>query len=179
MKPATMTATILSLLVCMTGSVFPQEKLARSVFGCGGIPISDAAHGIVSTLGQPCIGRISETQTQGRIGFWYAAMSGQTSAEKPDVLPSGLLVMDNYPNPFREKTTLRFSLPRRSDVAIDVYDLLGREIAGFHPGELDAGMHEIAIDRSALPRPAGAARVYYCRIAASGMTAFHAMIGEE
>jgi len=51
------------------------------------------------------------------------------SADGPPAIPPRLVLEGNYPNPFRQTTTLPFVLPRPAEVRLAVYDLLGRRIA--------------------------------------------------
>lgn len=167
------------LLLLLAGEVLPQNRMARSVFGCGGFPVSDGSRGISSTVGQPLVGRIGASLQRGRIGFWYTAISGPVSVEEPPALPSDRLVLDNYPNPFRDRTTLRFYLPLRSAVTVEVFDVLGRKLAEFSAVDLHAGVHEMHLDRAVLPMQTGGARLYYCRLSARGHSVVHAMIRRD
>lgn len=53
-----------------------------------------------------------------------------TAVEKVDnVIPSGFELQQNFPNPFNPSTEIRFSVGKTSNVALVLYDMLGREIA--------------------------------------------------
>ena len=58
-------------------------------------------------------------------------------------LPTVFELHANYPNPFNPQTTIRFSLPEASPVRIQVYDMLGREVALLVDGEIEAGHHNV------------------------------------
>jgi hypothetical protein len=47
---------------------------------------------------------------------------------------------------FERVSTIRFSLSGRSEVEIDVYDLLGRRIERLYRGLLGEGMHALSFD---------------------------------
>ena len=54
--------------------------------------------------------------------------------------PEGLTACRNYPNPFRESTTLQFTLGKNNPLSLSVLDYLGRKLVlenlGYYlPGE--------------------------------------------
>jgi hypothetical protein len=67
----------------------------------------------------------------------------------------------NYPNPFNPKTTIHFSIPKRSFVTLRVYDLLGREIALLVNEERSAGEYKTVFDGKNL-----SSGVYFYRLLA-------------
>ncbi len=66
-------------------------------------------------------------------------------------LSESALVVDNYPNPFRTSTTIRFSLARAADVRLTVHDLLGRVVAEIASGWRERGEYNIHFLPGALP----------------------------
>lgn len=56
----------------------------------------------------------------------------------------------NFPNPYFEATTIPFTLYQRSDVTIELWDMMGRKIATIARPGLDDGAHSINIDLKAL-----------------------------
>jgi len=68
----------------------------------------------------------------------------------PTSVPETFALYQNYPNPFNPSTTIRFDVPRRADVCLTVYDILGRVIAVLADGTTNAGRHEVLFDASTL-----------------------------
>jgi len=57
------------------------------------------------------------------------------------LIPTELALEQNYPNPFNPSTTIRFSLPRTTNVRVAVYTMLGQEVAVLVDGTLSAAVH--------------------------------------
>jgi photosystem II stability/assembly factor-like uncharacterized protein len=70
-----------------------------------------------------------------------------------------------YPNPFNSSTTIRYNLPRRSHVEIDLYDILGKWIGRLVSKVEGPGSHELRYN----PKDLGSG-IYLCRITAGGHT---------
>ncbi|NQT26147.1 nucleoside hydrolase [candidate division KSB1 bacterium] len=67
----------------------------------------------------------------------------ETSAENNNELLPDRIILLNYPNPFNPSTTIYYSMPVRSHVKIDVYDIGGQHIAILVDEEKMAGTHTI------------------------------------
>ena len=65
-------------------------------------------------------------------------------------MPISLELNQNYPNPFRDETTFRFSLPTNERVELTVYDLLGRRVAELINGQISVGYHEVVWSTASL-----------------------------
>ncbi|MEP7234110.1 MAG: T9SS type A sorting domain-containing protein [Ignavibacteriota bacterium] len=57
-----------------------------------------------------------------------------------------VFVEQNKPNPFNPKTTINFRLIKATNVIVDIYDIIGRQIATLFDGKLSAGKHSLDID---------------------------------
>jgi len=55
-------------------------------------------------------------------------------------------LLGNYPNPFKKITTIRFSLPQKAKVHVDIYSSQGRKITTFADGLYPAGVAELPWD---------------------------------
>ena len=70
-------------------------------------------------------------------------LSGVGSAVAGTEENGGFTLFQNFPNPFREVTTFRFSLPERCSVHLVIFNSLGQIIAAPVDGERDAGYHNV------------------------------------
>lgn len=67
---------------------------------------------------------------------------GTPEIQKPDYSAA------NYPNPFDDQTTLRYSLKDASDVNVDIYDAQGKLVNQIFSGKQQKGTHKLSIDGS-------------------------------
>ncbi len=66
------------------------------------------------------------------------------------LIPTGVSLSHNYPNPFNSSTTLSYSLPHASMVELKLFDLTGREILTLVNQRQNAGSYRIHFDGSHL-----------------------------
>ncbi len=59
-------------------------------------------------------------------------------------------VSNNYPNPFTGETRFDINLKSKSNVTIEVYNVLGKVVKTINAGDLNTGAHTIKIDASGL-----------------------------
>jgi hypothetical protein len=70
--------------------------------------------------------------------------------ENEMVSPTDYALYQNFPNPFNPVTTIKYSLPKRSDVVIKVYNVLGKEVKILINNEQEAGVYEVEFNASTL-----------------------------
>jgi hypothetical protein len=73
--------------------------------------------------------------------------------DKPRQLPGKFALDPVYPNPFNATTRVRLSLDQSTDLAVKVFDILGREVQTLARGRFVAGSHELIWN--AVQMPAG------------------------
>lgn len=81
---------------------------------------------------------------------------------KSDVIieaPEKFKISQNQPNPFNSKTRINFELPDDSKVNVQIFDMLGREIANLENEFMHAGYHSSEFDGSNL-----SSGIYFYRI---------------
>ena len=62
-----------------------------------------------------------------------------------DVVPQ-TFSLSVFPNPFNPSTTIQYQIPERSEVKVELYDLLGRTIWSKFEGIKGAGIYELKWD---------------------------------
>jgi hypothetical protein len=62
--------------------------------------------------------------------------------ELAEAIPQRFALHPNVPNPFNPETTIRFELPYRTSVRLEVFDVLGQRMRVLVEGMLPGGMHE-------------------------------------
>jgi len=66
----------------------------------------------------------------GNIGVIITNYTPPTNVDNENnIVPNSLLLKQNYPNPFNPSTTIKFSVPERSNTIIKVYNTVGSEVA--------------------------------------------------
>jgi len=86
--------------------------------------------------------------------------------EHGDILPYRFELSQNYPNPFNPVTTIEYSLPRRSSVKIDVFNLLGQKVRTLVDREESAGSYTIEWDGTNTSGQSVSTGVYFYRFQA-------------
>ena len=69
-----------------------------------------------------------------------------TDIEEKLPVPTTYAVSQNYPNPFNPETTIKFQLPRISDVKLEIYNILGQMIITLVNYRMAPGYHRVVWD---------------------------------
>jgi hypothetical protein len=77
-------------------------------------------------------------------------LTGVGDDEGSLLTPDSYNLAQNYPNPFNPTTTIQYSIPRRSNVTLKVYDVLGNEVTTLVNEEKPAGSYEVEFNASKL-----------------------------
>ena len=85
--------------------------------------------------------------------------------------PKEFYISQNYPNPFNPNTTIKYQLPEISFVTVNVYDVLGNEIATPVNEEKPAGSYQIEFDATVL-----SSGIYFYRLQAGDFVETKKMI---
>ncbi|MDR9418491.1 T9SS type A sorting domain-containing protein [Gracilimonas sp.] len=83
--------------------------------------------------------------------------------EITDATPEEFALQQNYPNPFNPSTQVKFALREQAEVSIQVYNIMGQQVATLTNKTMQAGFHQVEFDGSGL-----SSGVYIARMQAVG-----------
>ncbi|NQT77580.1 MAG: T9SS type A sorting domain-containing protein [Bacteroidetes bacterium] len=75
------------------------------------------------------------------------------------------MTLSNYPNPFREHTSISYTIGRKMKVRLVIYDVFGKEVMTLLDKEQEAGIHSLSYTAAGLQDG-----VYICRLYAGNKT---------
>ncbi|MDX2128106.1 MAG: T9SS type A sorting domain-containing protein [Chloroherpetonaceae bacterium] len=84
------------------------------------------------------------------------------SVQKPKQGVERFEIMQNYPNPFNPATTIQYRVPNRSNIELEVFDVLGRRVAILDQGVKEMGSYSVVFRASGV-----ASGVYFYRLKSS------------
>jgi hypothetical protein len=84
-------------------------------------------------------------------GVWSRPLSEIITSITTHELANGSQLLQNYPNPFTQTTTLKFEMSTSAFVNLSVFDVLGSEVAILMNEQLTAGTHEVIWDGTDYP----------------------------
>jgi flagellar hook assembly protein FlgD len=73
------------------------------------------------------------------------------SPNHDEMIPLKFQLSQNYPNPFKEKTRIKFCIPYKTEITITILNSKGNIIKKLLEEKKDAGTYEIEFDGSELP----------------------------
>ena len=59
------------------------------------------------------------------------------------IVPEMIILKQNYPNPFNPQTNIEFLISNRSNVKLNIYNILGQNVFQFNKTQMDAGTHVV------------------------------------
>jgi hypothetical protein len=105
-------------------------------------------------------------------GPWRPDFTTSVSQVSHPITPVKVAVaVKNYPNPFKNTTTISYDLPLAMQVTITVYNFQGKPVATLVDGRLSAGKHQTVFNGSTLP-----GGLYICKIKAGSQVVSRKML---
>ena len=100
--------------------------MSQSLLSGGAINAESEQTKLVGTVGQVFTHKVISPNTILTSGFWGSV--AQITLSVDDVIPQEFSISNAYPNPFNPTVSIDFSIPEQTDVRIQVFDLLGRNV---------------------------------------------------
>ena len=91
-------------------------------------------------------------------------------------LPESFELSQNYPNPFNPSTTISYNLPRRADVTIEIFNLLGQRVRTLVNESQPPGSHTVEWDGRDTAGKTASSGVYLYRLTAGDFMQSRKMI---
>ncbi len=118
--------------------------------------------------------RVNAVNCYGISGYSNAACTTTTPIgiiKNGNKIPEEFYLYQNFPNPFNPVTSIKFDLPRASNVQVTIYDLSGREVIKLVNVEMNAGSYSADWNASG-----NASGIYIYRIQTGDFTAVRKMV---
>lgn len=110
----------------------------------------------------------------GRILDWFA--SSPTEVEDGAIAHAPAWLAQNAPNPFNPQTEIRFSVPAKGHVRLDVYNVQGQRVRVLEDRVLEPGVHTVHWDGADEAGHAVASGLYLYSLTTGGFEAARKMI---
>jgi hypothetical protein len=92
------------------------------------------------------------------------------------ILPQEYRLYPNYPNPFNSNTTIKFDLPKKSRVIINIYNILGERVINLASRDYEAGSHCIIWNGKNTGGKTVASGIYFYKAQLAEQTKFSKMV---
>lgn len=129
------------IFCCFFGFVYSQYNIPMAAFGNGGGKVSGNEYSALFVAGQNVIGKMSGDNYTAYMGILAPVNYLRTDVSVSDLTKT--FQLQNYPNPFKEKTTISFNISGESDVKLSVLNILGQEVTVLLNRKMPAGQHSV------------------------------------
>jgi hypothetical protein len=155
---------LLGTLAGAAERVAAVPELRRSVLSSGGV--AEAIVGTItlrSTISQTAVVHSTVGPYELRSGFWSGVRTVGTGVEALVETPAVFELAQNWPNPFRHATAIRFGVPAGGGtVRLRVFDVTGRRVRTLVDGETGPGWQTVTWDGRDEGGTHVAAGIYFC-----------------
>ncbi len=82
--------------------------------------------------------------------YLFINNSNPVLVKNEKTIPGSFVLYQNYPNPFNPGTKIKFAIPVKTQLQLNVYNMLGEKVAEVFSGTLEGGFHEFVFDAANL-----------------------------
>lgn len=108
--------------------------------------------------------------------LWESLFTTGVTPPPGETVPERFILAANYPNPFNAGTRIEYSLPRETDVRLDLFDINGRLVQTLVDARQPAGWQQIHWDGRQQNGAPAASGTYFCRLQAEGETFIRSLL---
>lgn len=101
---------------------------------------------------------------------------GPNDADDNGTKPNVFGLSQNFPNPFNPTTRIDYSLARKTEVNIAVFNILGQKVNTLVNGEMDAGEHTVTWNGDDTNGDAVASGIYFYKMVTDDFVKTHKMV---
>jgi hypothetical protein len=127
--------------------------------GMGNLPLGDLFHWFPAQYATWNAQRQAENVAIYNIAPPPPGNAGVTGVNKSELVPGVFALEQNYPNPFNPTSTITYSIAKKGNVELKVFNVLGQEVQTLFSGVQSAGSHTITFNGSRL-----ASGIYFYRL---------------
>lgn len=106
-------------------------------------------------------GSIISTNGVALPAIWYISLSKVTDVNSLHDIPPVFSLYQNFPNPFNPETTIKYSLPKATNVTMKVFDFLGRDVVTLVDEYKQPGNYSVKLSTNYIQLSSG---VYFYRL---------------
>jgi uncharacterized protein (DUF362 family) len=142
----------------LSKDIVAADYWGREILADNGCTTISDAHHIDTAAGNPYY---LGTNDPGQMDVEHIV---NTSGIEPSAGGNGVILKQNSPNPFRDRTSVEFYTPRPASVTLTVFNPEGRRVRLITEREVTSGWHRAEWDGKADSGRRVAAGVYYCQL---------------
>ncbi|MEO0097692.1 MAG: T9SS type A sorting domain-containing protein [candidate division WOR-3 bacterium] len=137
------------------------------------------------SFAQPIASNIlTSSNYRGIFGFWHPPYEGGVIIKEEDFykslsFPLVFSLSQCYPNPFNNKTIICYSLPKETEVSLEVLNTAGRVVTTLVRGTQKPGYYNVTWSVKNVPKTQFPNGVYFYRLKAGEFVAIKKMVKTE
>lgn len=132
------------VLIMILGVAFGQHQVPLYAPGNSADLSTGDAYNLLSVTGQNAIGTTENDSYKAHLGLLGPVRYVLTDAENFEL---GLTQLyQNYPNPFKDNTTIPFEISRQGKVQLTLFNMLGQPVEIIVLKKMPAGKHQVEFE---------------------------------